>query len=173
MKKQPVREQRAKDGRVTSQRDKSHKTYAMRKAWKQRTCSLMKKSDEIRNMFQARVAVLIEREGVLYAYLSHDDFLTSLPGTLRDQNKRTPEDYITVAQQKRVRSETPGDSEREEAVEAPEESEQSIAEFNEEGGMHGLARSVPPLSSGRSSMRSPQKRMKTSYFDSSFKASRE
>lgn len=50
-------------------------------------------------MFEARVAVLIEKDGILYAYMSHKDFPESLPGRLEVHNKTTPEDYVTVAQQ--------------------------------------------------------------------------
>lgn len=61
----------------------------------------MKKADEIRQIFGARVAVLIERNGVLYAYQSHEDFPATLPRRLKECNKTTPEDFITVRQQHR------------------------------------------------------------------------
>lgn len=47
----------------------------------------MKKGDEIRQKFSARVAILIERDGVLYTYQSHDKFLEKLPGTVLGSNK--------------------------------------------------------------------------------------
>lgn len=58
----------------------------------------MKKGDEIRDKFNARVAILIEKDGVLHAYLSHMDFPTQLP-PVRPTNLKTLDDYITVAQQ--------------------------------------------------------------------------
>ncbi|KUI65133.1 hypothetical protein VM1G_00666 [Cytospora mali] len=74
--------------------------HRVKKSWLQRKGGIMKKADEIRDKFNARVAVLIERNGVLYAYLSHDDFLKTLPGKLDASNRVTPDHYITVAQQK-------------------------------------------------------------------------
>lgn len=68
----------------------------------------MKKGDEIRQKLSARVAILIERVGVLYAYQSDDRFPEKLPGMLLESNKMTPEDFITVAEHKRPGSDAPG-----------------------------------------------------------------
>lgn len=70
----------------------------------------MKKGDEIREKFSARIAILIEREGVLYAYQSHDGFPERLPGVILECNKMTPEDFITVAEQKRAGSDAGSDA---------------------------------------------------------------
>ncbi|KAI7785354.1 hypothetical protein LA080_007187 [Diaporthe eres] len=75
-------------------------TTSMKKSWHQRKKGIMKKADEVRVKFDARVAVLIEKDGVLYAYMSHHDFPTFLPGRLLESNKTTPEDYMTVRQTK-------------------------------------------------------------------------
>lgn len=71
---------------------------SIKKSWQQRKKGIMKKADELRVKFDARVAVLIEKDGVLYAYMSHQDFPTALPGRLLESNKATPEDYMTVRQ---------------------------------------------------------------------------
>ena len=78
----------------------------VKKSWLQRKGGIMKKADEIRDKFNARVAVLIERDGILHAYLSDDDFLKSLPGNLSDSNRVTPDHYITVAQQQQKRDDS-------------------------------------------------------------------
>ncbi|KAL1850475.1 hypothetical protein Daus18300_012889 [Diaporthe australafricana] len=75
-------------------------TPSLKKSWHQRKKGIMKKADEVRAKFDARVAVLIEKDGVLYAYMSHHDFPVSLPGRLLECNKTTPEDYMTVRQTK-------------------------------------------------------------------------
>lgn len=68
----------------------------------------MKKGDEIRQKFNARVVVLIEKDGVFYGYLSHDDLSIQLP-PIAQHNLSTPNDFITVAQQqRRPMSEAPG-----------------------------------------------------------------
>lgn len=83
---------------------------ALKKSWLQRRGGIMKKGDEIRELFSARIAILIEREGVLYAYQSHDGFPERLPGVLLESNKMTPEDFITVAEQKRAGSDAGSDA---------------------------------------------------------------
>lgn len=60
----------------------------------------MKKGDELREKFNARVAVLVEKDGVFYGYLSHEDWSTRLP-PIEQGNLSTPNDFITVAQQQR------------------------------------------------------------------------
>ncbi|KAJ0123528.1 hypothetical protein J7T55_011993 [Diaporthe amygdali] len=74
---------------------------SMKKSWQQRKKGIMKKADEVRIKFNARVAVLIEKDGVLYAYKSHKDFPAALPGRLLECNTVTPEDYMTVRQTQR------------------------------------------------------------------------
>lgn len=76
-------------------------TFKRKKSWLQRKGGIMKKADELRDKFSARVAVLIERDGILYAYLSHEDFPSTIPGKLKSTNKMKPEDYITLAQHNR------------------------------------------------------------------------
>lgn len=73
----------------------------MKKSWLQRKGGIIKKTDELRDKFSARVTVLIERDGNFYAYLSHEDFPSTLPGKLKSANKMKPEDYITLAQHNR------------------------------------------------------------------------
>lgn len=46
--------------------------------------------------FNARVAVFIERDGEMYAYMSHTDFVTP-PGEVAPDNLCTPEPFMTVA----------------------------------------------------------------------------
>lgn len=67
----------------------------LKKAWAQRRPGIMKKADEIRHIFNARVAVIIERQGVLYVYQSGKDFPDLLPGKVEDNNSMTPEDFVT------------------------------------------------------------------------------
>lgn len=119
----------------------------------------MKKGDEIRQMFNTRVAILIEKEGVLHAYLSHNDFLQVLPGTLSPANKRTPENFMTVAQLNGIRrGSTKAEEEVEEAIES---------QTFEDGPVDTVT------VTGRSSTRSPGKRIAVSYFENSVNASRE
>lgn len=61
----------------------------------------MKKADEIRDKFSARVAVFIEKDGILHAYLSDGEFPAQLPGSLNPANLTTPEHFMTVAQKRR------------------------------------------------------------------------
>jgi hypothetical protein len=86
--------------------NRDHKTQT-KKSWNQRKRGIMKKGDEIRQKFSARVAILIEHQGVLYAYQSHDGFPEVLPGKLLECNKMTAEDFITVAELKRAGSDAP------------------------------------------------------------------
>lgn len=71
----------------------------------------MKKAEEIREKFNAEVALFIKKDGVLYAYLSQDDF-AAVPDNcrLKECNKMTPDDYRSVRQD---RGDSDGDSESE------------------------------------------------------------
>lgn len=80
----------------------------------------MKKGDEIRKLFRAKVAVLIEKDGVLHAYMSHVDFPNVLPQKLKACHKKTPEDYITVAQLKSAQSLSTQENEAEDEAEDEE-----------------------------------------------------
>ena len=80
-------------------------SYQVEKSWLQRKKGVMKKADEVHKKFAARVALVIEREGVLYAYLSQDDFLNTLPSRLSTAVRSGPNDFITVAEQMRSRGE--------------------------------------------------------------------
>lgn len=79
-------------------------SYLLKKSWLQRRGGIMKKGDEIREKFNARVAVFIEKDGVLYAYQSHADFPAQLSGSVRPTNLMTPDHFMTVAQQRRDES---------------------------------------------------------------------
>lgn len=57
----------------------------------------MKKADEIREKFAVKVAVLIERQGVLYLYRSDADFLPSLLAATA-VHLTTPLNFITLAE---------------------------------------------------------------------------
>ncbi|CAN8096762.1 unnamed protein product [Discula destructiva] len=72
--------------------------YLVNKSWKQRRGGIMKKADELRTMFNARVAILIEKDGHLFAYMSHPDFPAQLPGPIRPANITTPDHFVTIAQ---------------------------------------------------------------------------
>lgn len=49
-------------------------SYLIKKSWNQRKGGIIKKGDKIRDKFNERVAILIEKDGVLHAYLSYMDF---------------------------------------------------------------------------------------------------
>ncbi|KAG6358158.1 hypothetical protein INS49_014042 [Diaporthe citri] len=76
-------------------------TYQVQKSWNQRKRGIMKKADEIRDKFEAKVALFIEKDGVLHAYQSHNNFPETVPGHLRPANRMSPNDFITVADQLR------------------------------------------------------------------------
>jgi len=59
----------------------------------------MKKANEIWKLFGAKVALLIEKDGVLYVYQSHDSFPDNLPGIALASNKKTPKNFTTLAEQ--------------------------------------------------------------------------
>jgi hypothetical protein len=86
-------------------------TFGQQKSWLGRKRGVMKKANDICELFGVKVALLIEREGVLYAYQSHDNFPVELPGLLLASNKMTPKNFITLADQESkqscVRSQSP------------------------------------------------------------------
>lgn len=79
-------------------------TYGLQKSWVGRKRGVMKKANEMSLFFGAKVALLIERDGVLYTYQSQDDFPNNLPGLVLTSNKMTPNDFITLAEVERRRN---------------------------------------------------------------------
>lgn len=75
-------------------------SYLVKKSWKQRREGLFKKGDEIREKFNARVVIYIDKDDEKWGYMSHKDGWIQLP-PISLENLKTPNDFITVAQQQR------------------------------------------------------------------------
>lgn len=59
----------------------------------------MNKAEEMREKFNADVALFIRKDDVLYAYLLQDNFAVA-PGKLKACNTMTPDDYRSIRQER-------------------------------------------------------------------------
>ncbi|OAQ57754.1 hypothetical protein VFPPC_12378 [Pochonia chlamydosporia 170] len=72
------------------------------KRWKQRKSGIMKKVQNMHWDFGAKAALYLERNGELFVYRSHEDFAWK-DATFFATQILTPEDFITVAQERNSR----------------------------------------------------------------------